>query len=121
MDAITNRIRTLMEEQHISQKRLADELQVSYSALNNYLSGRRWLSLHLLCRLSQRLDASTDYLLGLSEEKKPASVPEDEQALLSAYRTLPSVAKRHIVNETHQLGWLCRQITKAAMSAGTLR
>ena len=48
MEAIAKRILTLMKEQHITQKRLADELQVSYSALNNYLNGRRWLSLPLL-------------------------------------------------------------------------
>jgi len=112
MEAIIQRIRTLMEEQHLSQKRLADELQVSYSALNNYLSGRRWMSLPILCKLSQSFDISTDYLLGLSDEKKPAAMPCDEHELLIAYRLLPTVAKRHLLGETHQLGWLCRQISK---------
>lgn len=112
MEAIIKRIRTLMEEQHLSQKRLADELQVSYSALNNYLGGRRWLSLPLLCKLSHSLDISTDYLLGLSEERNPSALPGDEHDLLIAYRLLPSVAKRHLLNETHQLDWLCRQMSR---------
>lgn len=112
MEAIIQRIRTLMEEQHLSQKRLADELQVSYSALNNYLGGRRWLSLPMLCKLSQSFDISTDYLLGLSDEKKPSTLPGDEHELLTAYRLLPTVAKRHLLGETHQLDWLCRQISK---------
>lgn len=112
MDAIATRIRALMEEQHISQKRLADELQVSYSALNNYLGGRRWLSLPLLCEMSRVFKTSSDYLLGLSDEKNPYRLPDDEQELLTRYRMLPSVAKRHIINEINQIGWLCRQISK---------
>ena len=116
MEAIIQRIRTLMEEQHLSQKRLADELQVSYSALNNYLNGRRWLSLPLLCRLCQCLHTSADYLLGLSDEKNPSALPDDEQTLLVRYRTLPSVAKRFILASTHQLDQLCRQIGKTALA-----
>ena len=115
MKAIIKRTRTLMEEQNVSQKRLADELQVSDSTLNNYLTGRRWLSLPLLCRLSQCFGTSTDYLLGLSEEKNPSALPNDEHELLSSYRQLPAVAKRHLLNEMHQIDWLCHQIERTVL------
>lgn len=113
MEPIAERIRALMEEQNLTQKGLADRLQVSYSALNNYLGGRRWLSLPLLCRLSLCLNTSTDYLLGLSDEKNPPVLPDDEQRLLMRYRTLPAVAKRFLLGSVHQLDQLCQQIEKA--------
>lgn len=115
MDTITTRIRALMEEQNISPKRLADELQVSYSALNNYLGGRRWLSLPLLCKLSRVFQTSTDYLLGLSDEKNPSVLPDDERELLVHYHTLPSIAKRYLLSDAHQIGQLCRQINHTVL------
>lgn len=108
METIGKRILALLAEQNISQKRLADELQVSYSSLNNYLNGRRWLSLDLISKLCRFLDTSADYLLGLSDQKHPSRLPEDEQALLELYRALPSHAKRCATNQLRQLEQLCR-------------
>ena len=48
-----------------------------------------------------------DYL-----KQKRILLVDDEQELLTRYRMLPSVAKRHIINEINQIGWLCRQISK---------
>ena len=108
MESIILRIYELMEEQGISQKRLADELQVSYSSLNNYLNGRRCLHLEHIRVLSRCLNTSSDFLLGLSDQKHPFHLPDDEMALLEAYRSLPSHARRCAVNQMHQLAQLCR-------------
>lgn len=112
METTARRIRELMTEQCISQKRLADELQVSYSTLNNYLGARRWLNLNLLRELSRCLYTSSDYLLGLSDEKNPFVLPEDEQTLLTLYRTLSAPAKRYCLQQMRQLGQLCRHLTR---------
>lgn len=108
MEVTVKHIRELMKEQHISQKRLADELQVSYSTLNNYLNGRRWMSLNLIREVCRCLNTSSDYLLGLSPQKHPFRLPDDEQALLEIYRTLPSAARRCATNQLQQLAQLCR-------------
>lgn len=110
METTVKRIRELMREQCISQKRLADELQVSYSTLNNYLGARRWLNLNLLRKLSLCLHTSADYLLGLSDEKNPYILPEDEQMLLNTYRALPSATKRYCIQQMRQLAQLCRHL-----------
>lgn len=117
METITDRIRFLMKEQDITKKRLADELQVSYSALNNYLGGRRWPNLQLLCKISRCLNTSTDYLLGLSDEKNPTSLPGDERELLTNYRMLPPIGKRYILGGVHQLKQLFRQLDRNLPSA----
>lgn len=108
MEITIKRIRELMKEQRISQKRLADELQVSYSSLNNYLNGRRWLSLNLIREVCRCLNTSSDYLLGISTQKQPSLLPDDEMALLEIYRTLPSHARRCATNQMQQLAQLCR-------------
>lgn len=108
MESTSNRIREIMKEQHISQKRLAVNLQVSNSSLNNYLSGRRWMSLNLIREVCRYLNISSDYLLGLSPQKHPSVLPEDEQELLEIYRTLPSHARRCATNQMKQLAQLCR-------------
>ena len=108
MEVTVKHIRELMKEQHISQKRLADELQVSYSTLNNYPNGRRWMSLNLIREVCRCLNTSSDYLLGLSPQKHPFRLPDDEQALLEIYRTLPSAARRCATNQLQQLAQLCR-------------
>lgn len=112
MEFIVFRIRELMAEQNISQKRLAALLQVSYSSLSNYLSGRRWLSLNLILELCRCLHTSSDYLLGLSEQKNPFCLPDDEQALLELYRSLPSPAKHFMIQQTRQLAQLCRRFSE---------
>ena len=108
MESIILRIYELMKEQGITQKRLADELHVSYSSLNNYLNGRRWLSLNLIREVCRCLNTSADYLLGLSSQKHPFRLPDDEMALLEVYRALPSTAKRCATNQLQQLAQLCR-------------
>ena len=108
MESTANRIREIMKEQHISQKRLAGKLQVSNSSLNNYLNGRRWMSVSLIREVCRYLNISSDYLLGLSPQKHPSYLPDDEQELLELYRTLPSHAKRCAMNQMKQLVQLCR-------------
>lgn len=108
MESTIKHIRELMKEQHISQKRLAGELQVSDSSLSNYLNGRRWLSLSLVREVCRCLNTSADYLLGLSTQKHPFRLPDDEIELLEIYRTLPSSARRCAKNQMQQLAQLCR-------------
>ena len=112
MESIILRIYELMKEQGITQKRLADELQVSYSSLNNYLNGRRWLHLEHIRVLSRCLNTSSDYLLGLSDQTHPHHLPDDETALLEAYRTLPSHARHYAFNQMQQLAQLCRLLER---------
>lgn len=93
------RILDLMNEQHLTQKRLAEYLQVSYPALNNYLNGRRWPDLQTFRKLAQILNTTTDYLLLLSDEPHPKQLNSDEQKLLAAYQTLSPAKKRSILNQ----------------------
>ena len=108
MEATSERIRILMDEQHMTQKRLAAELHVSNSSLCNYLHANRWINLPLLRRICQSLNISSDYVIGLSDQKNPPTLPEDEQTLIELYRALPSRGKHCAIYQLRELSQLCK-------------
>jgi transcriptional regulator with XRE-family HTH domain len=113
MEQTAARILGLMDEQGITRKRLADELQVSYSSVNNYLNANRWMSLSLLREVCHILHTSSDYLLGISDVKYPYRLPEDEQTLLQEYRALPEPGKRFVQQQQRQLQQLFQKAPDA--------
>jgi transcriptional regulator with XRE-family HTH domain len=112
MEQTANRILKLMDEQGITRKRLADELQVSYSSVNNYLNANRWMSLSLLREVCRLLHTSSDYLLGISDVKYPHRLPDDEQMLLQDYRALPESGKHFLHQQQRHLLQLCQHLPK---------
>lgn len=85
-----NRLEILIEENEISQKQLAQKLNIAPTTLNGYLHNYREPDFSTLIRFADYFNVSTDYLLGISEIKKPLIVPlsSDEQRLITVYRTL---------------------------------
>lgn len=67
----TVRLENLIEESDITQKDISTELHIAATTLNGYVNNHREPDLHTLIRLARYFDVSTDYLLGLSDEKKP--------------------------------------------------
>ena len=78
MEQVQLRIRILMNEAGLSQQQVARELFISYSTLNNYLNGKRSISLQMLRLMSSYFNTSSDYLLGISEIPHPQVIPTDE-------------------------------------------
>lgn len=62
-------IRALRNERNISQERLGKKIGVTRSMIALYESGERLPSLPALIELSRALGVTTDYLLGVSQEK----------------------------------------------------
>lgn len=62
-------IRALRNERNISQERLGKKIGVTRSMIALYESGERLPSLSALIELSRVLGVTTDYLLGVSQEK----------------------------------------------------
>lgn len=65
------RIRDLREDNDLKQKDLAAYLRCSQVCYSNYENGRRDIPTEVLIRLAGFYGTSTDYLLGLTDEKKP--------------------------------------------------
>ena len=69
------RIRDLREDRDLYQKDLAAYLQCTQVCYSHYEMGKRDIPTDVLIKLANFYHTSTDYLLGLTDEKKayPAS------------------------------------------------
>ena len=65
------RIKELREDRDIMQKVLALYLNVKQNTYSQYENGQRQLPIDVLIKLAEYYSTSTDYLLGLTDEKKP--------------------------------------------------
>lgn len=65
------RFRDLREDADMTQKELAAVLHISQNTLSQYETGQRQIPLNLLIRLALYFNTSTDYLLGLTNERRP--------------------------------------------------
>ena len=68
---IFSRIRDLREDHDLPQKELAARLNCSQVCYSYYELGRRNIPIETLIQLADYYHTSVDYLLGLTDEKKP--------------------------------------------------
>lgn len=64
------RIRDLREDSDLTQKQVAKVLNCSQQVYSNYELGQRDIPTAILIELADFYKVSTDYLLGLTEEKR---------------------------------------------------
>lgn len=88
--SVSTRLVSLRKEKNLSQKEVAIELGVSQALLSHYEKGIRECGLDFLCRASTFYDVSTDYLLGLTENKMMSDalfieteLPQDSEMRMS--------------------------------------
>ncbi len=65
------RIRDLREDADLQQKDLAQYLHCSQVCYSYYELGRRDIPTEVLARLAKFYHTSTDYLLGMTDERRP--------------------------------------------------
>ena len=88
--SVSSRLVSLRKEKNLSQKEAAIELGVSQALLSHYEKGIRECGLDFLCRASAFYDVSTDYLLGLTDNKMMSDalfveheIPQDSEVRMS--------------------------------------
>ncbi len=65
------RLRDLREDGDYTQKELADYLNVRQSTYSQYENGQRQLPLEALKKLARFFKTSTDYILEMTNERRP--------------------------------------------------
>lgn len=70
------RLRELRKEKKLSQVELGEILGYGYTAISGYESGRNEPSFSDFIRICQALEVSADYILGLSDIRRPCAVLE---------------------------------------------
>ena len=88
------RLKELRSNKGISQAKLAKELGVSVGAVGNWESGIRLPDAKTIQRIADYFNATTDYLLGRTDEKKTApnelSLSTEQQDLITSVSELPA-------------------------------
>ena len=65
------RIRDLREDHDLTQKELAAYLHIKQNTYSQYENGQRQLPIPVLIALAKYYKTSTDYILELTDERKP--------------------------------------------------
>lgn len=65
------RIRDLREDKNLSQKQLAETLGMSQTGYSKYETGENDIPTQILINLAYFYDTSVDYILGLTDIKRP--------------------------------------------------
>lgn len=65
------RLKDLREDADITQKELAEYLHVKQNTYSQYENGQRQLPIDMLIALARYYETSTDYILKLTDIKKP--------------------------------------------------
>lgn len=68
-----NRIRELRQEKRITQLQLSIALEVTQETISAYEHNRHLPSLSALMKMSDIFDASMDYIMGMSDVRRPIS------------------------------------------------
>lgn len=66
-----HRIRDLREDKDLTQTRIAEYLNCSQRIYSNYERGDVDIPTQILIKLAKLHDTSVDYLLGITDERKP--------------------------------------------------
>ena len=82
---IGQRIKAKREALKISQKDLANTIQITPSAINQYEAGSKTPSTDILKKIALALSIETDYLLGIKE---------DEDQIAVAFRDLGNLSEK---------------------------
>ena len=65
------RLRDLREDHDLTQKQVADMLAMSQTGYSKYETGENDVPTRVLLALAELYHTSTDYLLGLTDERRP--------------------------------------------------
>jgi len=81
----SNRLRNLIEERNLTQKRVANDLNIAPSTMGGYVQGSSEPDFDTLKKLAEYFHVSTDYLLGV---KVNGCTCFGEEELLRVFRSL---------------------------------
>lgn len=92
---IGTQLQNLLEQEGITQKKLAQDLNISTTTLNGYIKNRRQPDAKTVIRLASYFNTTTDYIYGLTKLREPmvTSYNAEERHLVNIYRGIPEDKK----------------------------
>lgn len=93
---IGNRISYLLNKNGITQKELADRINVSESVVSRYISGEREPKANVLANIATALRTTSDYLLGIEDDN--FSQPRIKRMIARNADNMTAEEKRELIN-----------------------
>lgn len=103
----STKISALRREKGISQKKAAEDLEISQALLSHYEKGIRECNLDFVRKIAAYYSVTTDYLLGLSDTKQGFNEIFESTDLLSDNRINPKTLLRcmlHLSAQSEAMG-----------------
>ena len=72
-EAMIERVMQLIKQSGLSDNAFEKQLHLSQGTVGNWRSGRNKLSMDAIIKVARYFNVSADYLLGLTDERKPLS------------------------------------------------
>ncbi len=97
---IMKRLKELREGKHISQQRLAIELNVSQATISKYELGQADPDIPTIVQLAEYFHVSADYLLEISDSKQNISdsrLSDTEKQLVFDFKRLDKIQKAKLL------------------------
>jgi transcriptional regulator with XRE-family HTH domain len=88
LDTLGKRIKYLRETQGITQKYLAEAVGIREATLSRYENDKRDNQWQILGKLAEKLNTSTDYLMGLTENILPVKLIDENGKISQEYYDL---------------------------------
>lgn len=91
---LANAIKKAVKEQNTTVGKMLSDCGLSVNTLSSMQSGGYYPRLEAITKIADYLDISVDYLLG--RDVQHGELPDDELALLKAYREKPENVKNAV-------------------------
>ena len=121
-DAFPRIITLLRKERGLSQKKAAEELQVSQALLSHYEKGIRECGLEFVVKIANFYNVSCDYLLGRSPNRSGATItiddlPEDTESKGRRKTVIiATLNKKLIMNSIHVIYGILQECNNHALT-----
>lgn len=100
------RLRDLREDNDLSQKQVAEILNMQQTQYQRYESGNREIPFHHIIALAEFYKVSIDYIAGLTNEKAgltKSNMSRDEIQLINNFRSLDTLHKGRLIEHAEML------------------
>lgn len=104
------KLKTLREQNNLTQRSLAEKINVTHGAIGNWEMGKRDPDISTLVKIADYFGVSIDYLVGHSSEPYAVSTPTPsdeytnaEKRVIEAYRTLVPGMQDYILEMIEKL------------------
>ena len=98
--SIGDRIHNIIDDQNITQTKLAQQIGIKLATLNSYMTGRTKFPPEIIRDIAEVLNTSSDYLLGLTNFfEQPIRLSKTEKLMIQVMRGLRRDQQEAIHNQ----------------------